>query len=161
MRDRTINSGQCQELAVTLLDLAWLLPRTIGEADHQYSSLPLSELEVMRLLVRRPGISVTQAASELRLLPSNTSAAVRSLVARGLVERRRDSRDARVTRLHPTPEATAHRRRQEVAWGDELHGYLERLDPADRAHLLAAVPVLGELAGVLRELGNGLGPDAD
>ncbi|MCW2986771.1 MAG: hypothetical protein JWR63_4341, partial [Conexibacter sp.] len=47
-----------KRLAVVLQDLAWLLPRTIGAAELEREPLPLSELEVMRLLVRRPGLSV-------------------------------------------------------------------------------------------------------
>src|ERR1700761_5603517 len=101
-----------RDLAVTLFDLAWLLPRTIGAG----SQLPSSELEVMRLLVRRPGLSVGEVAEALGLQQSNASAAVRSLEARGLLARRRDERDARISRVHPTATAIAHRHRQEQAW---------------------------------------------
>ncbi|HWI71163.1 MAG TPA: hypothetical protein VNT55_04350, partial [Baekduia sp.] len=62
-----------KDLAVALQDLAWLLPRTIGAAELQRESLPLSELEVMRLLVRRPGLSVGDVASELGLHAPNAS----------------------------------------------------------------------------------------
>jgi DNA-binding MarR family transcriptional regulator len=144
-----------KDLAVTLFDLAWLLPRTVGAAGDADEALPLSELEVMRLLVRRPGCSVNDAAADLGLQPSNVSAAVRALVERGLVERRRDEQDARVVRLQPTTEAIARRDRRETAWGAELERRLAELPDADRRRLLAATPALEALADRLRELHTG------
>jgi DNA-binding MarR family transcriptional regulator len=140
----------CKELAVTLFDLAWLLPRTVGAAPGEDAKLPSSELEVMRLLVRRPGQSVNEVARALGLQSSNVSTAIRSLVARGLLERRRDERDARITRLHPTREAIEHRNRQEAAWGAELARRLAELPESERRHLLAAAPALDALARLLR-----------
>jgi DNA-binding MarR family transcriptional regulator len=139
-----------KHLAVTLFDLAWLLPRTIGAAGTAGPALPMSELEAMRLLVRRPGLSVSEVANALGLQSSNVSASVRSLVARGLLERRRDDRDGRVTRLHPTRKAIAHRDRQESAWGDQLARRLAQLPDAERERLLAAAPALEALAALLR-----------
>lgn len=135
-----------KDLAVTLQDLAWLLPRTIGAAELEREGLPLSELEVMRLLVRRPGLSVGDVASELGLHGPNASAAVRALAARGLLERRRDPDDGRVTRLHPTRQAIATRDRREDAWAATLRDALARLEPSDAAALLAAAPALRALA---------------
>jgi DNA-binding MarR family transcriptional regulator len=139
-----------KDLAVTLFDLAWLLPRTIGATGAGDPGLPLSELEVMRLLVRRPGLSVGEAADALGLQPSNVSTAVRSLVARDLLERERDERDARVARLRPTRKAIAHRDRQESAWAAELERRIADLPAADRARLRAAAPALEALARLLR-----------
>jgi len=140
----------CKELAVTLFDLAWLLPRTLGADGPGDAGLPFSELEVMRLLVREPGLSVGEAAKALGLQSSNASAAVRSLVARGLVERRSDERDGRMTRLHPTRKAVAHRNRQEAAWGEQLARHLAELPDTERDRLLDATPALKSLADLLR-----------
>jgi DNA-binding MarR family transcriptional regulator len=139
-----------RDLAVTLFDLAWLLPRTIGAASLGDGGLPFSELEVMRLLVRQPGLSVGEVAKALDLQSSNTSAAVRSLVARGLIERRRDERDGRMTRLYATRKAIAHRDRQETAWGEQVARLLGELPDSERERLLAAAPALEALAGLLR-----------
>jgi DNA-binding MarR family transcriptional regulator len=140
----------CKELAVTLFDLAWLLPRTLGADGPWDPGLPFSELEVMRLLVREPGLSVGQVAMALGLQASNASAAVRSLVIQGLIERRSDERDRRMTRLHPTRKAIAHRNRQEAAWGEHLARRLAELPDAERNGLLAAAPALKALADLLR-----------
>src|SRR3954447_25780771 len=109
-----------QELAVALFDLAWLLPRTLATEEQRRDSMPPTELEIMKLLVRRPGLSVTEVARDLGLQPSNVSTAVRSLGERGMIERRTHENDARVGRLHPTKLAVRSRRSREQAWGRSL-----------------------------------------
>jgi DNA-binding MarR family transcriptional regulator len=140
------------ELAAVLHDLAWLLPRTVdpeAEAAAGLDPLPASELEVMRLLVRDPGLSVGSVARALGLQESNVSATVRALIARGLLERRRDPGDGRVARLHPTARAIDIHRRRERAWGAALGARLSELTAAERAALPEAVAVLRALAGRL------------
>ena len=147
----TGSQAAARDLAVVLHDLGWLLPRTIGLAAARQEPLPASELEVMRLLVRRPGLSVNDVARELGLQPSNASTAIRLLIARGTLERRQDSADARVARLFPTAAAYAARDRREQSWGEQLDGVLGGLPAADRARLTAAVPALRRLARQLAE----------
>jgi DNA-binding MarR family transcriptional regulator len=141
--------SEATELAIVLHDLAWLLPRTIGAEHDPAHVLPSSELEVMRLLTRRPGASVSEVAAAMRLQPANVSTAIRALEARGLIERRRDEADGRVVRLHPTRHALAHRADQETAWGDALDRALAGLPKADAARLRAAAPALRALAAAL------------
>lgn len=148
-----MSDATTRDLAVALLDLAWLLPRTIGAERDPATRLPISELEVMRLLVRRPGLSVSDVAAALRLQATNVSTSIRSLVARGLVERRRDQHDGRVARLHPTPRALAHRDNQEIAWGEALDRVLAQLPASDATTLLAAAPTLRTLASSLSQEG--------
>jgi DNA-binding MarR family transcriptional regulator len=135
-----------RELAVVLHDLAWLLPRTIGAEPSPADVLPPSELEVMRLLVRRPRVSVNDAARELGLHAANVSTAIRTLEARGLLRRERDGDDRRVVRLRPTARALRHRERQEQAWGDALEHALAALAPRDARRLRACAPALAALA---------------
>lgn len=143
-------AARTRELAVALHDLVWLLPRTLDpEAEIDLEPLPPSELEVMRLLVRRPGLSVGDVARELGLRPSNASAAIRGLLARGLLQRRADARDARISRLAPTRRAQEVRRRREAAWGELLRERLRRLPPDDVSRLLASVDALKALAAGL------------
>jgi DNA-binding MarR family transcriptional regulator len=142
--------ARTRELAVALHDLVWLLPRALGpQAEEGLEPLPPSELEVMRLLVRRPALNVGEVARELGLRPSNASAAIRGLLARGLLERRADARDARISRLAPTRRAHEIRRRHEAAWGKLLRERLRRLPPEDADRLLACVDSLTALAGEL------------
>jgi DNA-binding MarR family transcriptional regulator len=135
-----------RELAVVLQDLAWLLPRTIGLAELQREGVLPSELEVMRLLVRRPGLSVGAVADELGMHAPNVSTAIRALVLRGLLERRRDDTDGRIIRLFPSEQAIAIRDRRERAWGDALTTTLAEVPAAEADELLAAAPMLRRLA---------------
>jgi DNA-binding MarR family transcriptional regulator len=136
-------------LANALRDIAWLLPRTLGRAPNPARLLPRSELEVMRLLATRPGLTVSEAAAELEIRPPNLSTAVRSLVDKGLLERRQSATDGRSVRLHPTPRALRDRQAQERAWGAALDRVLEELDPADRRRLHDAAGALAQLAQAL------------
>ena len=137
---------------MTLFDLAWLLPRTVGAEERLPDPLPRSEREVMRLLGRRPGTTVNTVARELGLQPSNVSASIRSLVDRGLVERQSDPADGRQVRLFLTKSARAARERRERLWGDEVTSLLHELTPEDRGRLLDALPALTILAKQLSEL---------
>lgn len=148
---RQLPAGKSRELAVALHDIAWLLPRKIdpwAEIEGE-EPLPPTELEVMRLLVRAPDLSVGEVARDLGLHPSNASAAIRGVLARGLLERKADSRDGRVSRLAPTAKAEAIRRRREGAWGELLRVRLARMPPEDAANLLRAVDSLQALAVAL------------
>lgn len=137
-----------RELAVVLHDLAWLLPRTL---DAQVTSppLPTSELEIMRLLVRRPGLTVGEVARELALQATNVSSSLRALLARGLLERRRDESDGRVARLYPTAQAIANHEARERAWGDALESRLAGLPRTDADRMLRSAQPLRLLADVL------------
>jgi DNA-binding MarR family transcriptional regulator len=138
-----------EQLAVALYDLAWLLPRTVGAEEARRDPMPPTELEIMKLLVRRPGLSVTEVARDLGLQPSNVSTAVRSLTERGMIERRTHENDARIGRLHPTDRAVKNRGAREHAWGRELERVLETLPPASAKQLRNAVPALQDLAAAL------------
>jgi DNA-binding MarR family transcriptional regulator len=143
------STRQTRELAVVLHDLAWLLPRTVGADAMRAEPQPPTALEVMRLLARRPGLSVGQVARELGIATNNVSTAVGHLQDQGLLEKRRDEQDARIIRLHPTEVALQARRRREHAWGRAMSVALAGLDPHDAAALLAAGPALRHLAGHL------------
>jgi DNA-binding MarR family transcriptional regulator len=144
---RQPSAVRSRELAVALHDIAWLLPRKLDPwAEVGLEPLPPTELAVMRLLVRAPDLNVGEVARELGLQPSNASAAIRALMARGLLERTPDGRDRRMFRLAPTAEAQALRRRYEGAWGELLRARLAQLPPEDAAQLVGAADSLRALA---------------
>jgi DNA-binding MarR family transcriptional regulator len=139
-------------LIAALHDLAWLLPRTIdaqAEQDPRLDALPRSELEIMRLLVRRPGLTVGEVARELGLQRTNASTGIGSLVRRGLLASERDELDGRVARLTPTPLAIRYRDLREQAWAAALRERLEGLPEEERARILACAEPLQTLAAAL------------
>lgn len=152
---RQPSAARVRDLAVALHDLAWHLPRKFDPwAEAGLDELPASELEVIRLVVRAPGLSVGEVAAELGLQPSNASATIRALIARGLLERKQDGRDGRISRLAPTARAQAIRRQREEAWGVLLRARLRRLQPEDAARLIDATDALQALAGNIAEGGG-------
>jgi DNA-binding MarR family transcriptional regulator len=114
--------------------------------------LPPARSELLRLAARRPGIGVAEAAAELRLAPNSVSTMVSKLAEDGLLNRGRVESDGRSVRLTVT-EAGAARVEQ---WQDirtDLAGRaLDRLAPADRQALVAAIPALARLAEQMEEL---------
>ncbi len=121
--------------------------RTSVHADP----LPPARSELLRLAARRPGIGVAEAAAELRLAPNSVSTMVSKLAEDGLLNRGRVASDGRSVRLTVT-EAGAARIDQ---WQDirtDLAGRaLDRLTPADRQALAAAIPALTRLAEQMEE----------
>ncbi|MEE6261853.1 MarR family winged helix-turn-helix transcriptional regulator [Plantactinospora sonchi] len=113
--------------------------------------LPDAQVEVLRLVERRPGISVKEAAERLCTAANTVSTLVGDLVAAGLLDRERDPDNRRLVRLRLTPAAqdriaavTAERR-------DLLLRALDRLDEPARREIIQAAPHLRRLADLLVE----------
>jgi DNA-binding MarR family transcriptional regulator len=110
-----------------------------------------AQLELIRLVRRNPDLSVADAAAELGLAPNTVSTLVRQLADNGVLERVRDRTDGRVVRLRLTPDT----RRRVEAWLDRRTAVTARalagIDPADRAALRRALPVLAAVAGALEQ----------
>jgi DNA-binding MarR family transcriptional regulator len=108
--------------------------------------LPPAQSELLRLAATMPGITVADAAQELRLAPNTVSTLVGKLTAAGLLVRNRDAQDARVALLTITDAA----RQRLVQWRDlraDLAGQARAgLSAADRRALAAALPALLRLA---------------
>jgi DNA-binding MarR family transcriptional regulator len=118
----------------------------------ELANLTGAQLDLVRLVRRQPGVSVAEAAGELRLAANTVSTLVRQLTDAGLLVRRVDAADRRVARLELTPETA----REVVRFRDRrvalLAAAIAELRPADRRRLEAALPVLGGLAERLPEL---------
>jgi DNA-binding MarR family transcriptional regulator len=76
-------------------------------AGRGFDSTGLTEAqaELLRLVGRRPGISITEAAAELGLVPNTASTLVSKLASDGLLTRAVDRKDRRVARLRLTEPA--------------------------------------------------------
>jgi len=108
--------------------------------------LPPAQSEVLRLAAARPGLTVADAAQELRLAPNTVSTLVGRLAEAGLLTREKSAQDGRTVRLSATDRA----RRRLAEFRDlraELAGRaLEQMTAADRQVLAAAGPALLRLA---------------
>jgi DNA-binding MarR family transcriptional regulator len=138
-------AGTAEELLGSISALRRALRRRPGR-PRELSELTGSELELVRLVRRRPASSVAEAARELGLASNTVSTLVGRLTASGVLVRSVDETDRRAARLDLSP---AVRRRVED-WRDRrtetLDGALAHLSPEEQRALEAALPVLGRLA---------------
>jgi DNA-binding MarR family transcriptional regulator len=115
------------------------------------AGLTESQAELLRLVGRQPGISVSQAAAELGLVANTASTLVSKLAGDGLVIRAVDPGDRRVGRLRlsePAQQLADTSRAQRRA---ALSGVLDQLDGDELRSLTAGLAVLQKMTGLLNE----------
>jgi DNA-binding MarR family transcriptional regulator len=143
-------SGLADELLSTMAAIR-RSGRLLGR-PAELSGLTGAQLDLVRLVRRRPGVSVAEAAAELQLAANTVSTLVRQLVDAGLLMRRVDRSDRRVARLELTPEMrekVGRFRDRRVAL---LASGIAELRPADRRRLEAAASILSRVALRLPDL---------
>jgi DNA-binding MarR family transcriptional regulator len=127
------------------------IARRAARAAWPEEPLPSAQSELLRLAAARPGISVAEAAHELRLAPNTVSTLVGRLTAAGLLGRTRAESDGRSVLLTVTGKAT----RRIAEWrdlrADLAARALDRMTPDDRRTLTEAVPALLRFAAHLEE----------
>ncbi|GAA5064882.1 MarR family winged helix-turn-helix transcriptional regulator [Nocardia callitridis] len=139
-----VTDADAQHLAQTARALVWAL-RRFGEREAGLARLPQSELEVLRVVVRRPGITISEVARFLGLQSSNVSTTVRHLVDRGLLEKRSDPADGRACHLHETALAERNNQLIDDMWLRGIRGLLAEMPPEDAAQLVESADLLARL----------------
>jgi len=135
--------------AADLFTAISVIRRTARRAARQawaQQPLPPAQSELLRLAAARPGITVADAAQELRLAPNTVSTLVGRLADAGLLRRDRSARDGRAALLTITEKA----KRRLAEFRDlraELAGQaLAELAEQDHHALARAVPALLRLS---------------
>jgi DNA-binding MarR family transcriptional regulator len=117
----------------------------------ELSALTGAQTELVRLLRRRPGVSIADAAAELHLAANTVSTLVGQLTESGVVVRAVDDLDRRIARLDLEPGI----RRKVDEWRDRrtlaVAHALAELSDAQRRRLADAIPLLGEVAARLEQ----------
>ena len=142
-------------------DLAGDVFRVVGRFRRQLrraagrgfdtDGLTQSQVELLRLVGRQPGISVREAATELALVPNTTSTLVTKSVADGLLVRSVDPDDRRVGRLRLTEPAQAIADESRAARRATLAAVLDQLDPDERDDLARGLAVLARMTRILQQ----------
>jgi DNA-binding MarR family transcriptional regulator len=148
--DQSDAAGIADELLSTMASIR-RSGRLVGR-PAELSELTGAQLDLVRLVRRRPGVAVAEAAAELGLAANTVSTLVRQLSNAGLLLRRVDGSDRRIARLELTPETSARVSRFRDLRVALLAAAIAELGAADRRRLEAAVPILGNLAARLPEL---------
>ncbi len=125
--------------------------RRLGRPE-ELSRLTGAQLELVRLVRRRPGVSVAEAAADLGVAPNTVSTLVRRLTEAGMLVRTPDQSDRRIARLAlPTTLA-----RRVGAWRDRrivaLGAAIAMLEPAEQATIASAAALLERVADELERL---------
>ncbi|MCW8376331.1 MarR family winged helix-turn-helix transcriptional regulator [Streptomyces justiciae] len=142
-----------EELADALVGVQRLIRRRLRR-EMPAPQLRGAEVELLRLVVARPGIRISDAAKDLYLAGNSVSTLVNQLARQGYLVRETDPADRRAARLLPTPAAEARLGEWRRRRADLVRQQVAKLDEADREALLAAVPALRLLAENLREEGE-------
>jgi DNA-binding MarR family transcriptional regulator len=149
---RDEQAAALRNVAAELFTAVSVLRRTARRAARRawaQQPLPLAQSELLRLAAARPGITVADAAQELRLAPNTVSTLVGRLTDAGLLSRERSAHDGRTALLTATDKA----RRRLAEFRDlraDLAGQaLGRLTAQDQRALARAVPALLHLAELI------------
>jgi DNA-binding MarR family transcriptional regulator len=115
------------------------------------AGLTESQTELLRLVGRRPGISVREAAAELGLVANTASTLVSKLASEGLLIRTVDAEDRRVGRLRLTEPAQRIADESRVARRAALAAVLDELDADQIDSLTRGLEVLANMTRMLNE----------
>ncbi|HWG20836.1 MAG TPA: helix-turn-helix domain-containing protein [Terracidiphilus sp.] len=116
------------------------------ESEVARGELTVPQTAVMRAVVRSHGISLKDLSREVSLAHSTVSGIVDRLQKRGMVSRRADAADGRVSRIYPAPVVNRFVREQIPALSrGPLESALQRAGPAERDALELALRRLREL----------------
>jgi len=141
-----------EELASVVHDLGWTVQRLDPVESLGIDRLPMPELTILKEIEDNPDISNSAVADRLRMQPSNVSAAVRVLVARGLVARTPSPADKRVVQLRVTDSMLTDRDLIRQAWSGRIIEAIDALPAQDRERLMGVTAALGGLVDELRRL---------
>jgi DNA-binding MarR family transcriptional regulator len=141
--------AQAQAAAAELFTAISVIRRAARRAARQawtQQPLPPAQSELLRLAAARPGLTVADAAQELRVAPNTVSTLVGRLTEAGLLNREKSVHDGRTVLLTATGKA-----QQRLAEFRDLRAELAgqalaRLTAHDQRALARAVPALLRLS---------------
>jgi DNA-binding MarR family transcriptional regulator len=130
-------------------DLRPVLLRLARELRKETEQLGVTarQATLLWLVKRSPGLSLAELAAEEGISPPALSGYVDRLERAGLLERVRSSEDRRRVGLRLTDEGVKLMRRIRARRTTWLAERLQRLEPADRDSVQAAIPALQRLLG--------------
>lgn len=120
--------------------------RKPAEAEFSKAGLTVPQTALMRAVVWQNGVSLKDLSRQLSLAHSTVSGIVDRLENRGLLVRRSDALDGRISRIHPAPEVTEFMRTRFPALTQgPLQAALKRARPAERDTIEQALRRLRQL----------------
>jgi len=94
-------AAQAEQMEQDLSCIRRALRRPL-EAEVARGDLTVPQSAVMREVIRNPGLNLKDLSNAVSLAHSTVSGIVDRLEKRGMIERRPDAKDGRVSSIHPT-----------------------------------------------------------
>ena len=142
------------DLASELFDVVGRFRRQLRRSagrGFDTTGLTQSQADLLRLVGRRPGIAVREAADDLGLVPNTASTLVSKLAADGLLIRDADADDRRIGRLRLTEQAQRIADQTRAARSATVAGVLDDLDADQIKRLERGLGVLDEMTRMLQK----------
>jgi len=141
------------DLITELFSVVGRFRRQLRRTSRGFDTAGLTEAqaELLRLVGRRPGISVREAATELGLVPNTASTLVSRLTSDGLLIREVDEDDRRVGRLRLTDPAQRLADASRAERRAALAEVLSELDGDQVDALAGGLEVMSEMTRMLHE----------
>lgn len=140
--------AEAEQLLAAMAAFRRTTRRTEGRPGF-LSTLTDAQVELVKLVGHRPGLSVAEAAERLHLAPNTVSTLVGQLTAAGVMVRMHDAGDRRVAQLH-LDAATG---RRFADWRDRRAEVVAKamasMAPRDWRRLREATPALERLADAI------------
>lgn len=140
-------------LPVILRELAWTIHKRTPERAG-VGPLPTIEVTLFKQIIDSPGSTVRELSEALGLHQPNTSAALRVLVGRGLVERRVGESDRRTAHIVPTEKGLREYDELAAAWSANVEDAIALLDPGERSALEEAAEAMLSVTRIMRAAGS-------
>ncbi len=138
-------AAQAERINRNLSAIRRVLRRPL-EAEVARGDLTVPQSAVMQVVVRHDGVSLKELSREVSLAHSTVSGIVDRLEKRGLIERRSDPKDGRVSRIYPTAEVSEFVRDRIPALSrGPLEAALSRASQQEGAAIVSALERLREL----------------
>jgi len=130
------------EIGERIIEVFRFLQHEVTVPREGYRHITRSEADIMRIVMERPGITVSEIARAFGQAKSNTSTRVAALVEKELVRKETSGADGREVRVYPTASAQPNLDGLRRVWAEQL----SPLTSADGAQLRDTARVLVELA---------------
>ena len=116
------------------------------EAEYAKGNLTVPQKAVMQVVVHTPGVTLRDLSQSVSLAHSTVSGIVDRLEKRGMIERRPDAADGRLSRVHPSAAVFEFlKERMPVLRSGPLNSALCRASVEDRKKIVSALQRLRSL----------------
>ena len=133
------------EIGERIIEVFRFLQHEVTVPREGFVHVTRSEADIMRIIMERPGTTVSEIARTFGQHKSNTSTRIAALVEKGLARKEHAASDAREVHVYPTQGAQTNLDRFRAVWAQQLGPLTDATD----VELARTATILAELADAL------------